>query len=76
MVRLSVLASLLLSLAIPGNATSAPLVKEAEVNGVRIQYLEDGSGEPVVFVHGVISNHRAWEPGQETRSPGNIGSSP
>ena len=62
MVRLSVLASLLLSLAIPGNATSAPLAKEAEVNGVRIQYLEDGSGEPVVFVHGVVSDHRAWEP--------------
>ena len=39
MVRLSVLASLLLSLAIPCNATSAPLAKEAEVNGVRIQYL-------------------------------------
>ena len=62
MVRLSVLASLLLSLVIPCNATSAPLAKEAEVNGVRIQYLEDGSGEPVVFVHGVISDHRAWEP--------------
>ena len=39
MVRLSVLASLLLSLVIPCNATSAPLAKEAEVNGVRIQYL-------------------------------------
>jgi pimeloyl-ACP methyl ester carboxylesterase len=62
MVRLSVLASLLLSLVIPCNATSAPLAKEAEVNGVRIQYLEDGSGEPVVFVHGAISDHRVWEP--------------
>jgi pimeloyl-ACP methyl ester carboxylesterase len=62
MVRLSVLASLLLSLVIPCNATSSPLAKEAEVNGVRIQYLEDGSGEPVVFVHGAISDHRAWEP--------------
>jgi pimeloyl-ACP methyl ester carboxylesterase len=62
MVRLAVLASLLLSLVIPCNATSAPLAKEAEVNGVRIQYLEDGSGEPVVFVHGAISDYRAWEP--------------
>ena len=62
MVRLAVLASLLLSLVIPCNATSAPLAKEAEVNGVRIQYLEDGSGAPVVFVHGVVSDHRAWEP--------------
>jgi len=62
MVRLSVVVSLLLSLAIPCNATSAPLAKEAEVNGVRIQYLEDGSGEPVVFVHGTVSDNRAWEP--------------
>ena len=61
MVRLSVLASLLLSLAIPCKAASAPLAKEAEVNGVRIQYLEDGAGEPVVFVYGVISDHRTWD---------------
>jgi hypothetical protein len=53
MARLSVLASLLLSLVIPSNATSAPLAKEVEVNGVRLPYVEQGSGEPVVFVHGV-----------------------
>lgn len=47
---------------IPCNATSAPSAKEAEVNGVRLQYLEDGSGEPVVFAHGTMSDHRAWEP--------------
>ena len=52
MVRLSVLASLLLSLVIPSSATSAPLVKEVEINGVRLPYVEQGSGEPVVFVHG------------------------
>lgn len=39
-----------------------PAIKEVEVNGVRLQYLDQGSGEPVVFVHGVISDHRAWEP--------------
>jgi pimeloyl-ACP methyl ester carboxylesterase len=38
------------------------LAKEAEVNGVRIQYPEDGSGAPVVFVHGAVTDHRAWEP--------------
>jgi pimeloyl-ACP methyl ester carboxylesterase len=62
MARLSVLASLLLSLVIPSSAMSAPLAKEVEVNGVRLQYQEQGSGEPVVFVHGVISDHRVWEP--------------
>lgn len=50
------------SLVIPCNATSAPSAKEVEVNGVRLQYLENGSGEPVVFVHGIMSDHRAWEP--------------
>jgi hypothetical protein len=51
MARLSVLASLLLSLVIPSNATSAPLAKEVEVNGVRLPYVEQGSGEPVVRAH-------------------------
>jgi pimeloyl-ACP methyl ester carboxylesterase len=65
MVRLSVLASLLLSLVIPSSATSAPLAKEVEINGVRLPYVEQGSGEPVVFVHGVPSDLRSWEPVRE-----------
>jgi pimeloyl-ACP methyl ester carboxylesterase len=62
MVRLPVLASLLLSLAVPSSATSAPLAKEAEVNGVRLSYIEQGSGEPIVFVHGAFSDLRVWAP--------------
>jgi pimeloyl-ACP methyl ester carboxylesterase len=58
----SVLASLLLCLVIPSSATSSPLAKEVEVNGVPLQYVDQGSGEPVVFVHGVISDQRVWEP--------------
>jgi pimeloyl-ACP methyl ester carboxylesterase len=61
MVRWSVLASLLLCL-VPSIATSVPLTKEMEVNGVRLQYVDQGTGEPVVFVHGVISDQRVWEP--------------
>jgi hypothetical protein len=80
MVRLPVLASLLLSLVVPSSATSAPLAKEAEVNGVRLSYIEQGSGEPIVFVHGAFSDLRVWEPGRrsprERRSPTSIGSSP
>jgi pimeloyl-ACP methyl ester carboxylesterase len=64
MVRWSVLASLLLSL-VPSMAMSAPLTKEIEVNGVRLSYVEDGSGEPVVFVHGAFSDSRVWEPQRE-----------
>lgn len=30
------------------------------VNGATLEYLDIGSGEPIVFVHGAISDHRAW----------------
>jgi pimeloyl-ACP methyl ester carboxylesterase len=59
MIGLSVLASLLLSL-VPSFATSAPLTKE--VDGVRLTYVEQGSGQPIVFVHGAFSDLRVWEP--------------
>jgi pimeloyl-ACP methyl ester carboxylesterase len=47
------------------SATSASLAKEIEVNGVRLSYVEQGSGEPVVFVHGAFSDLRVWEPVRE-----------
>jgi len=41
---------------------SARAAKEVGVNGVRLQYVEYGSGEPIVFVHGAPSDLRIWEP--------------
>ena len=38
------------------------LAKELEVNGVKLSYVEQGSGEPVVLVHGAFSDLRIWEP--------------
>jgi pimeloyl-ACP methyl ester carboxylesterase len=64
MVRLSVLASLVLSLVF-SIATSAPLTKEIAVNGVRLSYVDEGSGEPIVLVHGAFSDLRVWEPIRE-----------
>ena len=55
MVRLPVLASLLLSIALSSNATSAPLTNFIDVDGVRLTYVEQGSGEPIVLVHGAFS---------------------
>ena len=52
MIRFAALATLLLCLLLPSTAMSGPLAKEVEVNGVRLQYVEHGSGEPIVFVHG------------------------
>lgn len=37
------------------SAMSGPTVKEIEVNRARLQYVEQGSGEPIVFVHGTLS---------------------
>ena len=39
-----------------------PDVKTADVAGARLAYLERGSGQPVVFVHGSISDLTIWEP--------------
>ena len=32
-----------------------------EVNGVSLFYAEKGAGEPVVFVHGIPTDYRAWD---------------
>jgi pimeloyl-ACP methyl ester carboxylesterase len=65
MARLSVLPSLLLSLVFASSATSAQVLKEIEVDGVRLPYVEQGSGESMVFVHGAFSDLRVWEPVKE-----------
>lgn len=36
-------------------------VKHVEVNGVTLAYTEQGTGIPVVFVHGSMSDRRIWE---------------
>jgi len=38
------------------------LAAHVEVNGICIPYVEQGSGQPVVFVHGAISDLCVWEP--------------
>jgi pimeloyl-ACP methyl ester carboxylesterase len=40
----------------------AEATKEVEVNGVRLSYVDEGSGEPVVFVHGLVTDLRTWQP--------------
>jgi pimeloyl-ACP methyl ester carboxylesterase len=49
----------------PPQALAAPAVKAIEVNGVRLSYIEQGQGVPVVLVHGAFSDARAWEPQRE-----------
>jgi hypothetical protein len=43
-------------------AAAGPVAKQIEANGITMTYVEEGTGEPIVFVHGAISDLRAWEP--------------
>jgi pimeloyl-ACP methyl ester carboxylesterase len=38
---------------------------QIEVNGIPVSYVDDGRGEPVVFVHGAVGDLRVWEPIRE-----------
>ncbi|MFK7996310.1 MAG: alpha/beta fold hydrolase [Granulosicoccus sp.] len=42
------------------------LADKMPVEGAELVYLSDGEGQPIVFVHGSISDHRVWEPMRET----------
>src|SRR6266536_6614742 len=44
---------------------SSPSANEVAVDGVRLSYVEQGSGEPIVFIHGAFSDLRVWEPIRE-----------
>jgi pimeloyl-ACP methyl ester carboxylesterase len=64
--RLSLFASLfILSLAslvpVPGAAQDI-VDKFAEVNGVRLHYLEAGKGDPIVLLHGYAETAHMWRP--------------
>lgn len=65
MVRLSAFGLLLLCIVVPTTMTWAQTAKEVEINGARLHYLEQGSGEAMVFVHGAPGDLRAWEPVRE-----------
>ena len=42
-----------------GIATSFP-TKAITVNGTELHYLEQGQGDPVIFVHGAVTDLRTW----------------
>jgi pimeloyl-ACP methyl ester carboxylesterase len=43
-------------------------IKFARINGAELGYMADGSGEPIVFVHGALSDLRTWAPQAEAFS--------
>jgi len=38
----------------------APTLKQMDVNGVSLAYVDQGSGVPIVFVHPALVDHRVW----------------
>jgi pimeloyl-ACP methyl ester carboxylesterase len=45
----------------PSTPTDAPVTRSVDVNGVTLVYEGQGSGLPVVFVHGGFADHRVWD---------------
>ncbi len=45
------------------------ITKTVPVNGVDIHYIEQGSGDPVIFVHGSMGDYRTWQAQVEAFSP-------
>ncbi|MEM7469593.1 MAG: alpha/beta hydrolase [Pseudomonadota bacterium] len=43
-------------------------LSKININGAELYYVEKGSGEPLIFVHGAISDLRTWENQIETLS--------
>jgi non-heme chloroperoxidase len=39
----------------------AAVVRSVDIGATRLQYIEEGSAEPLVFVHGSASDFRTWE---------------
>ncbi|PMR70818.1 alpha/beta fold hydrolase [Halomonas heilongjiangensis] len=54
-----------LALAVSSAAVSSEQTRTVEVNGVTLPYVDQGEGNPVVFVPATIADHRVWEPYRE-----------
>jgi pimeloyl-ACP methyl ester carboxylesterase len=49
-------------LAVQAWADVSPQMRQLRVNDVDLSYIEQGTGAPVVFVHGAFADIRYWEP--------------
>jgi non-heme chloroperoxidase len=49
------------ALASQRNDMEGSMAETANINGTKLAYLEDGQGQPVVFVHGGFGDYREWE---------------
>ena len=45
---------------LPGDPMPRPMMAFVEAGGLRIAYEREGSGRPIVFLHGFFGDHRVW----------------
>lgn len=59
--RLMIASCLAIAGILGGNSlTAVAEEKSLTVNGVTLSYVDEGAGEPVVLVHGALSDRRVW----------------
>jgi pimeloyl-ACP methyl ester carboxylesterase len=62
---LAVAAILGIDLALQARTDASPQPRQLRVNGGDLSYIEQGTGAPVVFVHGAFVDFRYWKPQQQ-----------
>lgn len=68
---LSVLLAIAGGLSSLAQTTAPPQTRHLRANAADLSYVEQGSGAPVVFVHGAVGDLRFWEPQREAFAKGN-----
>lgn len=56
--------ALVLALTVVGSAQTpdGAQPRQLRVNGADLTYVEQGTGTPILFVHGAVTDHRFWDP--------------
>ena len=60
--RLSILFATIAAAVVIAQQNEPAPVRHMRANGIDLEYVEQGKGTPVVFVHGAVSDLRYWEP--------------
>ena len=60
--RLSIVFATIAAVVVIAQQNEPAPVRHMRANGVDLEYVEQGKGTPVVFVHGAVGDLRYWEP--------------